>query len=139
MADTTLTQTGAEVQADLDKVEGLANIKSVGSGLTLTSAGEIQVSGGGGTQLYLHTFTFNNVIFNFVSTEEHAFSDYINIDMGFISSIDKIVLGIDKDLGRPERNVIKIYYFDKSTSIITYVSLTGTATLMPTDDIVTAL
>jgi len=46
MANTTLTQTGAQVQADLDKVESLANIKSIGTGLTLTSAGEIQVSGG---------------------------------------------------------------------------------------------
>ena len=46
MANTTLTQTGAQVQADLDKVEGLANIKSVGSGLSLSSAGQLSASGG---------------------------------------------------------------------------------------------
>lgn len=48
MANTTLTQTGAQVQADLDKVEGLANIKSVGSGLSLSSAGQLSASGGSG-------------------------------------------------------------------------------------------
>jgi len=46
MANTTLTQTGAQVQADLDKVEGMANIKSVGSGLSLSSAGQLSASGG---------------------------------------------------------------------------------------------
>ena len=51
-----LTQTGAQVQADLDKVEGMAEIKSVGSGLSLSSAGELSASGGGGgTKLYLHS------------------------------------------------------------------------------------
>lgn len=44
MADTTLTQTGAQVQADLDKVEGLANIKTVGSGLSLSAGGELSAS-----------------------------------------------------------------------------------------------
>lgn len=44
MANTTLTQTGAQVQADLDKVEGMANIKSVGSGLSLSSAGQLSAS-----------------------------------------------------------------------------------------------
>lgn len=46
MANTTLTQTGAQVQADLDKVEGMANIKTVGSGLSLSSAGQLSTSGG---------------------------------------------------------------------------------------------
>lgn len=47
MANTTLTQTGAQVQVDLNKVEGMAEIKTVGSGLTLSSAGELSASGGG--------------------------------------------------------------------------------------------
>lgn len=56
MANTTLTQTGAQVQADLNKVEGLANIKSVGAGLTLTNEGEIQANG----KLYLHKVSIYN-------------------------------------------------------------------------------
>lgn len=48
MANTTLTQTGAQVQADLDKVEGMAEIKTIGSGLVLSSAGELSASGGVG-------------------------------------------------------------------------------------------
>ena len=45
MADTTLMQTGAEVQADLNKVEGLANIKTIGSGLSLSAGGELSANG----------------------------------------------------------------------------------------------
>ena len=41
-----LTQTGTQMQADLDKVEGMANIKSVGSGLSLSGAGQLSASGG---------------------------------------------------------------------------------------------
>lgn len=55
MANTTLTQTGAQVQADLNKVEGLAEIKTIGSGLALSSSGELS-SSWGGSQLYRHTF-----------------------------------------------------------------------------------
>ena len=53
MANTTLTQTGAQVQADLNKVEGLANIKTVGSGLSLSTSGALSASGGG-SQVYKH-------------------------------------------------------------------------------------
>ncbi len=55
MANYQLTQTGAEVQASLDKVEGMVNIKSVGSGLSLSGEGELSASSGG-TTLYRHTF-----------------------------------------------------------------------------------
>lgn len=42
-----LTQTGTELQADLNKVGGLANIKTIGTGLTLSEGGEISANGGG--------------------------------------------------------------------------------------------
>lgn len=58
MADTQLTQTGTQVQADLDKVEGLADIKTIGNGLSLSSAGELSASGSG-LQLYLHKIKFS--------------------------------------------------------------------------------
>lgn len=48
MSNFRLTQTGTELQADLNKVEGLANIKTIGTGLTLSSAGELSASGGSG-------------------------------------------------------------------------------------------
>lgn len=56
MANTTLTQTGAQVQSDLNKVEGLAEIKTIGSGLTLSSSGELSSSGGGVSfgRIYVH-------------------------------------------------------------------------------------
>lgn len=44
-----LTQTGTEMQADLDKVEGLANIKSIGSNLSLSSAGALSATDTGAT------------------------------------------------------------------------------------------
>lgn len=47
MADYTLTQTGEQIQSDLNKVESLANIKSIGSGLSLNSAGQLSATGGG--------------------------------------------------------------------------------------------
>jgi len=46
MSNFRLTQTGTELQADLNKVEGLANIKTIGTGLTLSEGGEISASGG---------------------------------------------------------------------------------------------
>jgi hypothetical protein len=59
MADTTLTQTGAQVQADLDKVEGLANIKTIGSGLSLSAGGELSASSANaGSGIEGHTVTF---------------------------------------------------------------------------------
>ncbi len=79
MANTTLTQTGAEVQADLNKVEGLANIKTIGSGLSLSNAGELSTSGGGdilycgdganyysirGNVIYMMNITLINSTFN---------------------------------------------------------------------------
>lgn len=48
MANYQLTQTGQEIQDDLNKVESLAEIKSIGSGLSLSQAGELSVTGGGG-------------------------------------------------------------------------------------------
>jgi len=73
MANFQLTQTGAQVQADLNKVESLAEIKTVGSGLTLSSSGELSSSGGGGGlsfgTVYLHleaTYaTSNNFILKY--------------------------------------------------------------------------
>lgn len=59
MANYSLTQTGAEVQADLDKVEGMVNITSIGSGLSLTS-GELSATGGGGSTLYRHNIYADN-------------------------------------------------------------------------------
>ena len=47
MSNFRLTQTGTELQADLNKVEGLANIKTIGTGLTLSEGGEISANGGG--------------------------------------------------------------------------------------------
>lgn len=80
-----LTQTGAQVKADLDKVEGMANIKSAGSGLSLSSAGELSASGGSsGTQLYMHVATFDNAdsggeTISFVSTQSTQFANFYEI------------------------------------------------------------
>lgn len=59
MANFQLTQTGAHVQSDLNKVEGLAEIKTIGSGLTLSSSGELSSSGGGVSfgKIYIHYVT----------------------------------------------------------------------------------
>ena len=46
MADYRLTQTGAEVQEDLDKVESLADIESIGDGLNLDD-GELSIDTSG--------------------------------------------------------------------------------------------
>jgi len=46
-----LTQTGTQMQADLDKVEGLANVKSIGSNLSLSSGGELSATDTGATSI----------------------------------------------------------------------------------------
>lgn len=46
-----LTQTGTQMQADLDKVEGLANVKSIGSNLSLSSGGELSANDTGATSV----------------------------------------------------------------------------------------
>lgn len=46
-----LTQTGTQMQADLDKVEGLANVKSIGSNLSLSSGGELSGTDTGATSI----------------------------------------------------------------------------------------
>ena len=46
-----LTQTGTQMQADLDKVEVLANIKSIGSNLSLSSGGELSATDTGATSV----------------------------------------------------------------------------------------
>lgn len=51
MANTQLTQTGTQVQADLDKVEGLATIKTIGTGLALSNAGELTATATGLTKV----------------------------------------------------------------------------------------
>lgn len=43
-----LNRTGSQIDADLEKIEGLANIKQVGEGLELTANGKLNAIGGGG-------------------------------------------------------------------------------------------
>jgi len=102
MANTTLTQTGAEVQADLNKVEGLANIKTIGSGLSLSNAGELSTSGGGGSGIIVIDLLANNLITAYYGNSLFVINR--NTLATIFANVDDIIYGASS------------YYFSKSGS-----------------------
>lgn len=170
MADTQLIQSGAQVQADLNLTENLQDAFSTSSTYAVndmviydsklykcTSAvstagawdsskwaqihlSDLGASGGGGTQLYLHNFTFpDGEICRIVSFSSSPYSDYTLIKNGFVSGIidDGTILYINIDDDRSD--VVVYYYYDTAPDHIGIIELNSPQSLLPTSDTVTPL